>query len=67
MAHIWTSLVIGKELWARKQVGTENKNEVRHGIGSSATTSCILVLKYMHLLENKTIGMRLRAVVVGSQ
>lgn len=67
MTHIWTSPVIGKELQARKQVGAEKKNEVSHGIRSSTTTSCNLVLEYMHLLENKTIGARLRVVVNGLQ
>jgi len=49
-------VVIRKELQARKQIGVEKKNEVSHGIGSLATSSCNLVIEYMCLLENKTVS-----------
>jgi len=40
MINIRASLVIGDELWAKKQVGAEEKNAASHGIGSLVVTIC---------------------------
>ncbi len=53
MTHIWTSAIVGKELWAREQVGAKKTNVVGHGIWFLAMENHNLVLECMCLLGKK--------------